>query len=59
MCSNKTQSIIINAKITAHKNLKNNSIDNFSFLIKVKKVNEPYIYCYGLLEHRHYLSKFS
>jgi hypothetical protein len=59
MCSNNTQSIIINAKITAHKSLKNNSIDNISFFIKVKKVNESYIYCYGLLERKHYLSKFS
>ena len=59
MCSNNTQSIIINAKITAHKSLNNNSIENISFFIKVKKVNEPYIYCFGLLEHKHYLSKSS
>jgi hypothetical protein len=54
MCSNTAQNITIDAKITAHKNLKNNSIANISFFIKVKKVSEVYIYYYGLSQRRHY-----
>jgi hypothetical protein len=54
MCSKITHSITIDAKITAHKNLKDNSIANISFFIKVKKVNEFYIYYCGLLQRKHY-----
>lgn len=49
MCSIKTNNIIINTKITAHKKLNSNLINNISFFIKVKKVNESYIYYFGLL----------
>ena len=48
-----TQSITIDANITAHRNLKDNSIINIVFFIKVKKVNESYIYYYGLSQRRH------
>lgn len=59
MCSTITHNTTISAKITAHRNLNNNSIDNISFLIKVKKVSGSYIYYYGLSQRIHYLSKFS
>jgi hypothetical protein len=48
-----TQNITIDVKIIAHRNLKDNSINNIVFFIKVKKVNEPYIYYYGLSQHKH------
>jgi hypothetical protein len=48
-CSMITDTTTISANITAHRNLKNNSIKAIIFFIKVKKVNEFYIYCYGLL----------
>jgi hypothetical protein len=54
MCSNNTHNINISVNITAHKNLKDNTIANISFFIKVKKVSEVYIYCYGLSQRRHY-----
>ena len=54
MCSKITQSITIDAKIIAHKNLKDNSIANISFFIKVKKVIGFYTYYYGLSQRRHY-----
>jgi peroxiredoxin family protein len=54
MCSKITHSITIDAKITAHKILKDNSIKNISFFIKVKKVSGVYIYCCGLSQRRHY-----
>jgi hypothetical protein len=54
MCFNKTHTIKIDTTITAHKNLKYNTIANISFFIKVKKVNEVYIYYYGLLQRRNY-----
>lgn len=49
-----THNITIEAKITAHRNLIDNSIKNISFFIKVKKVSEFYIYYYGLSQRRHY-----
>jgi len=48
-----THNTIIVAKITAHTNLKDNSIKNFSFFIKVKKVSGFYIYYYGLSQRKH------
>jgi len=54
MCSNNTHNINISVNITAHKNLKDNTIANISFFIKVKKVNEFYIYYYGLLQCKRY-----
>jgi len=54
MCLKTTHNIKISANITAHKNLKDNTIKNISFFIKVKKVNEFYIYYYGLSQRRHY-----
>lgn len=59
MCSNITNNTTISAKITAHRNLKNNSIVNISFFIKVKKVSGVYTYYYGLSQRMHYLSKSS
>jgi hypothetical protein len=53
MCSNNTHNINISVKITAHKNLKDNSINNIIFFIKVKKVSGVYIYYCGLLQRRH------
>ena len=49
MCSNNTNSIIIDTKITAHKKVNSNLINNISFFIKVKKVDGFYIYYFGLL----------
>lgn len=54
MCNKNTHNINISVNITAHKNLKNNNINNISFFIKVKKVSGVYIYYYGLLQQRHY-----
>jgi hypothetical protein len=54
MCNTNTHIINISVNITAHKNLKDNSINNISFFIKVKKVSGVYIYYYGLSQHRHY-----
>jgi hypothetical protein len=49
-----TDNTTIVAKITAHRNLIDNSIKDISFFIKVKKVSEFYIYYYGLSQRRHY-----
>jgi len=54
MCLKNTHSINISVNITAHKNLKDNTIKNISFFIKVKKVIGVYIYYYGLSQRRHY-----
>jgi hypothetical protein len=54
MCLKSTNTIKISANITAHKNLIDNTINNISFFIKVKKVNEVYIYYYGLSQRKHY-----
>jgi len=54
MCLKSTQSIKVSVNIIAHKNLKDNTIKNISFFIKVNKVNEFYIYYYGLSQRRHY-----
>jgi hypothetical protein len=54
MCVKNTHIIKIDTTIIAHINLKYNTIANISFFIKVKKVNEVYIYYCGLSQRRHY-----
>ena len=44
-----TNNTTISENITAQRNLKDNTIKAIIFFIKVKKVNESYIYYYGLL----------
>jgi hypothetical protein len=44
-----TDTTTISANITAHRNLKDNTIKAIVFFIKVKKVSGFYIYYYGLL----------
>jgi hypothetical protein len=54
ICTNKIHSIKIDTMIIAHKNLKDTTIKNISFFIKVKKVSVFYIYCYDPLLRMYY-----